>query len=101
MRHGPLATDARVILPTHNYTHQQYLFYMGNSQLQIQISHVCLLFDTTPPADLSAHSSHEPNFLSKNTPYYMHFCVFSFAFFCLPVLTLLNNTVTSPLIFSF
>lgn len=46
MRHGLLATDAVVISPTHNYTHQQHLFCMDDSQLQIQISPLRLLSDT-------------------------------------------------------
>lgn len=37
MRHGLLATDAGLILPAHNYTHQQHLFSMDESQLQIHI----------------------------------------------------------------
>lgn len=56
MRHGPLATDAGVILPTHNYTHQQHLFCMDDSQLQIQISPLCLLPDTE-----STNSTHIPS----------------------------------------
>lgn len=56
MRHGPLATDAGVISPTHNYTHQQHLFCMDDSQLQIQISPLCLLSDTE-----STNSTHIPS----------------------------------------
>lgn len=56
MRHGPLATDAGVISPTHNYTHQQHLFCMDDSQLQIQIYPLCLLSDTE-----STNSTHIPS----------------------------------------
>lgn len=56
MRHGPFATDAGVISPTHNYTDQQQLFCMDDSQLQIQISPLCLLSDTE-----SANSTHIPS----------------------------------------
>lgn len=55
MRHGPLATDAGVILQTHNYMHQQHLFCMDDSQLQIQITPLCLLSDTK-----STNSTHTP-----------------------------------------
>lgn len=56
MRHGLLATDAEVISPTHNYTHQQHLFCMDDSQLQIQISPLCLHSDTE-----STNSTHIPS----------------------------------------
>lgn len=46
MRHGPLATDAGVISPTRNYTHQLHLFCMDDSQHQIRISPLCLSSDT-------------------------------------------------------
>jgi len=52
MRHGLLATDAGVISPTHNYMHQQQLFCMDDSQLQIQISPKCL------PSDTETNSTH-------------------------------------------
>lgn len=56
MRHGLLATDAGVISPTHNYTDQLQLFCMDDSQLQIQISPLCLLSDTG-----SANSTYIPS----------------------------------------
>lgn len=64
MRHGLLATDATVILPTHNYTQQQHLFCMDDSQTQIQISPVCALSDTESAKSmlyLSANSGLKSN----------------------------------------
>lgn len=64
MRHAPLATDAGVILPTHNYTHQQHLFCMDDSQLQIQIPppHADSLTRAlpAPPMYLPARSGTKP-----------------------------------------
>lgn len=66
MRHGLLATDAGVILPTHNYTHQQHLFCMDDSQLQIHIFPLCLCSDTetTNSAQIPSSSFWHRNSLS-------------------------------------
>lgn len=88
MRHGLLATDAGVISPTHNYTDQQQLFCMDDSQLQIQISPLCLLSDTG-----SANSTYIPSSSSWRQTNLWHtvefslsclyFFFFPFHIFCL------------------
>lgn len=67
MRHGLLATDAGLILPAHNYTHQQHPFCMDDSQLQIHIFPVWPRrsdTQTTNSAQLPSSSVWQPNNLS-------------------------------------
>lgn len=71
MRHGLLTTDAGVILPTHNYTHQQHLFCMDDSQLQIHIFPLCLCCDTETTNSAQIPSSsfwHRNNLSDWKTP---------------------------------
>lgn len=57
MRHGLLATDAGLILPAHNYTHQQHLFCMDDGQLQIHT------FPVWAPTALTPKLPTPPNYV--------------------------------------
>lgn len=86
MRHGLLATDAGLILPAHNYTHQQHLFCMDDGQLQIHTFPVwapAAHTETTNSTQLPPSSvCHPSNWSDCKTPETAS-CIFQMSLFTL------------------
>lgn len=92
MRHGPLATDATVILPTQLHTNIIYFAWLiASPKFRYPLCACSLTLNVLIPAIyLPANSGHEPNFLSENFTLchlYFYFLLLTYLIYCLsPVL---------------